>query len=402
MADEQMEATLPGDRRPVLSPVRSASSRGHSESSVSLDFEQVPAGSALRGRGDDRARKQKFGVRVVPPPVESTPSHPHPERFGASRASFATSDASLQFVECETPKGKSTGGITPHTLGSEAESLIFQTMPDIPADSAPGDTPLYNKKALNTTWGASELDAERSECQTTQASLHFQEACETSSRGSLQFEECMGRASPPRRVPTPSDTGASSIQPVEVDAETPSMPSLTQLPPSIPSSARQSDTQPAPGRQAAPPNGALASPPRRQHEPLINLAAQPPPPRSSSGHSPPAHTAPPTHSNHVAHDGSAARDSRGRAGGGSAGRESRDTLSRRDRPQWHPAMKNNSPHHRDSAYQGGAFGAPPQAQRGGPIERSGHFAKPREIDQRRLEEGKHAAGGQRGSTMVTL
>lgn len=392
MAEESIDNTIPGGAGPASPGEGPASPVPESDSEHSIDFEQVPIGSAIR-RGDKPKREQKLGVRVVPPAVEAGETN---SRFCASRASFATSDASLQFYECDTPGAKSAGELE-QTVGSEGESIAFQTMtelhPDTPGPSHMTSSPRvavttpvdrsHGRKAFGTN--RSEEADQRSECQTTQASLMFHET-DTSSHASLQFEEYerpSERPSPQRQAPTPSETIASSLHAVEIgDGSSASLQ---------PASAGSSATYPT---GQAPRNGVLVSPTRGQDLAPGKGETQP-----ASG-SPVANV--PIYN--LANEGSYPRDSRirGRPTGGSAGRESRDTGTRRDRPQWQPTLRQAAHGRPDSAYYGGAFGAPPQAQRGGPIERSGHFAMPREIDTRRLEAGKSPARVTQRSTVVTL
>eukprot|EP00756_Hemistasia_phaeocysticola_P005996 Hpha_TRINITY_DN13613_c0_g2::TRINITY_DN13613_c0_g2_i1::g.122575::m.122575 len=194
-------------------------------SEQSLDFEQVPVGSALRTRGSQK-RKQKFGVRVVTPRAVGS-------RLSVPRVSVATTASnaeSLQFVEMATPSNRNRSSASgasrrsSHAGGSDAESLVFQAASDVPAPNA-------------RVLGVHQVDQDYAS--STQASLQFEETgaiplpveLDGSSDGSIAPVEVDPSAragpsaaheSPPRTSVTASDR--ESIALVEVDATASCMP----------------------------------------------------------------------------------------------------------------------------------------------------------------------------------
>eukprot|EP01065_Artemidia_motanka_P041791 TRINITY_DN5463_c0_g1_i1.p1 TRINITY_DN5463_c0_g1~~TRINITY_DN5463_c0_g1_i1.p1 ORF type:complete len:940 (+),score=162.27 TRINITY_DN5463_c0_g1_i1:55-2874(+) len=381
-------------------------------SDSSIEFEQVPTGSALRGRRD-RGQRPRHEVRVVPPdPVptngntsteESCDPFPStPGRGGLSRASLATSAESLQFLECETPTGRAPSRAPPASAAtlatSAATSLVFQTMPDLattPAPAArgqPGRAAHAYRNALRTH------DDGRSEALTgaeTQQSLQFHtepgSECpkdSASSRGSmsgaasLQFIECIDSpghtCAPQTGGAEPSvDTDRESLQFEREESGEVHPPPLPSVPAASDAGGSAAGGGVASGRTAGPAGrGAATAVPAGRGGGRGKRAPQPPQARQSF---PPHPAAPPPPR---PREGRQAEECVAPAADGLDQQAAH--RYRRDRPVWQPTGSQAVRTH-DAAYIGGSFGAPPQPQRGGVIERSGHFAKIREIDQKRRE-----------------
>eukprot|EP01062_Namystynia_karyoxenos_P075520 TRINITY_DN7295_c0_g1_i1.p1 TRINITY_DN7295_c0_g1~~TRINITY_DN7295_c0_g1_i1.p1 ORF type:complete len:949 (+),score=131.32 TRINITY_DN7295_c0_g1_i1:103-2847(+) len=439
---------------------------GRSEAS-SIDFEQVPAGSALRGAGD---RKRAREVRVVPPQGGSPSGHSRGNM--ASRASMAQSCESLQFVECpaDTSGSKPGGSVSQATLATSAGSLQFQTMAelgDTVAELQPNTVPAavrrtphaYRNAQQHTTSASSADEGRRSEAE-TQQSLQFEPVGADTGRdspatmASLQFVECdspthraaAARASlspqphvhhsPSKPVPRGGDLSdqdqesilfeqqshcsshhhdgspnrgapppqAARAQPPDAaagsergavqagpEAATAGSDSL-HVPPARRSGAgRGQRRQPVVTRPPAPrPAPAVAAAPARQPAaPVVSAAAaQGGDAGRTSSSPPPAAAAPaaPAAAAHGAPHGEQQGQWQTQLRGDGRGVGPDDGGSHR--PAWHTAVPRRFAHYRrDVAYHGSTFGAPPQAQRAStPLERSGHFAKPRDIDQARQQQ----------------